>query len=273
MKKIMIVLTVIVLILTLLVGCSQDSGMSDQKAGSDATSQTAEKPVNDNPIKPVRDETKYAVEYFNQHAYTSDFSYNGKQPSLSNYWVYKEDNELRKATLDNYMTVSDSVKITAGDGLTEVLKTDYLNYYKYNNLDEILYPDATAYLEGTTEDQQEIFRLKIKNTESKELPAKNCVVDCFTTGYQGEPCEYMGLHKGDDIDKVIDTLGSPNRALGFESSGSNTYDIHMIYIDAANKRTARVTLQLYYDGMDSENTKAVLDHIVVYNRIEENSAH
>lgn len=285
MKKLITSLAIIAMLITAFAGCSKSNNTTENNTGAEtemnsgAESQTAEQLVNDNPIKPVKDDTKYAVEYFNRHAYTSDFSYNEAQPSWSIYWVYKEDNELRKVTLDDHMTVDGTYTVKLGDSMSEELITKYIsNDEDSKYLDEILSPGADTVklyipLYGKTDEGDEIFSFEVKNNTSEELPVRNCAVSRFSIIYHGEPCEYMGLKKGDDIDKVIETLGSPNRELAFSSTGAHTYDIEMRYIDAENERTVFVVLELYYDGMDSEKTKAVLKYLHVYDHLEQNIAH
>lgn len=277
MKKYIAALSALAILAAAMSGCSQNNNSDTEATIKNSDSkQSTEQLVNDNPIKPGNDDIKYAVEYFNKHAYTSDFSLNEAQPGKDTYWVYKEYNELRKITLDDYMTVDGTLTITLDDGLDKVMKTDYLNYWEYNDLDETVSPEQGVIHEslvGTTDDKKEIFNLYIDNTTDKEMPVKDCIIDSFSTGQEGEICEYMGLHKGDTLDKVIETVGSPNRMLTFNPTGSKTYNISMKYIDPENKRTTLLTVELYYDGMDSEKTKAVLTKIRVYDRLEEREAH
>ncbi|MDE6208427.1 MAG: hypothetical protein K2M73_01995 [Lachnospiraceae bacterium] len=269
MKRRIAILTVTVMMISAFAGCSQSADTASKE--DNAEGQAAESQlVNDNPIQANVNEIKPAVEYFNEHAYTSDFTLNEHQPNLNSYWVYKEDNERRKVTLDNKMTVDDTLTIVAGDDLTEILKTDYLTNYESNDLDRTLNSNDTSMLYGTTADHNDIFTVDVKNFSENEQSVKDCTIYRFGTGYYGESCEYMGLHKGDSLDKVIDTIGSPNQYLDFDKRGAFEYRIVMRYVDAVNERTVQVNIKLTIDGDDKE---AIVDGIFLFDVIEDNIAH
>lgn len=265
MKRFIAILTIAVMMIFAFAGCSQSTDTAPKE--NTAESQL----VNDNPIQANVNEIKPAVEYFNEHAYTSDFTFNEHQPNLNSYWVYKEDNERRKVTLDNKVTVDETLTIVMGDDLTEILTTDYLTNYESNDLDRILSGNNTSMLYGTTIEHKDIFTVDVKNFSENEQSVKDCTIYRIGTGWSyGERCEYMGLHVGDSLDKVIDTIGSPNRYLDFYEKSRFEYRIVMGYVDAANERTAQVNIKLTINGDDKN---AVVEGIFLCNVIENNIAH
>lgn len=244
MKKLIISLTMIAMLMTAFAGCSQSGDTTENKTGE-------AKLVNDNPITTYSEELAPILEYFNQYVYTSDFERNREHTNRTDYWVYEPNPERPKVELSDEMKIDDTLTVKLGDDLTEFAKTEYFNYKEYNRNVDAVYCKKVQY-------GPDYFSLYLNPTEDKDTELQYRTIEHIIMDSSAE-YDYLGITTGDTLEKVIQTIGSPNKEIRFERRGDpKTWNAYMYYTDSDKKLTLMVNIDLDFTKEEDPATVYVL---------------